>query len=381
MVAVALERVGPVRRAVALLALCAVLRGEDPQTVSLPGAARCGWSEVCDLAGEQLVLPWLWPAIKERADGLEPEVAERLHDAHARYIVRNLRLREQLRRVLGSLNDADVVPLLFKGALCLVDTAPGGLGPRWLSDLDIAVPAGRLDAAVTALEHDGYHEIAGHTFHNPYALTFGRADGVVPIDLHVELGAHPLPSVLPIAQAYEAAGALTLRGARAKGLSPTHQLVHNLLHTAVQDMNHAVAGLSLRQLLALRNIVETHGAQVDWSEVEMRMTCAGSTAALADYLWLGHRLLGMPIPSEAGLLEGRVRPRLFYLAALVSFGLRWPADLHRNLRYAFGSEYLDSLYGHRGVRWRLAAARLRHALELVRRDARKAAREATVQRV
>ena len=50
-------------------------------------------------------------------------------------------MKHQLGAATSALNRAGVEPLLFKGALALVDGTFETIGTRWMADLDLAVPA------------------------------------------------------------------------------------------------------------------------------------------------------------------------------------------------------------------------------------------------
>ena len=58
-------------------------------------------------------------------------------------------------------------------------------------------------------------------------------------------------------------------------LAPTDQVLHNILHAAVQDRGHAVGALPFKQLVILTRLVRVHGAEVDWQEIRARMEAQG----------------------------------------------------------------------------------------------------------
>jgi hypothetical protein len=138
-------------------------------------------------------------------------------------------------------------------------------------------------------------------------------------------------------------------------------VLYNVLHSSVQDGNHANGGLPLRQLLILSTLVETHGTAIDWAMIGRRMEEHGLARQMRDHLWLAHRFAGMDLP------EGNVSAwsRLHEGRVLANFALGWPAHLQRNLRGAMQRDYLDSLYHHGNHPLRLGAARVRHAVRIV----------------
>jgi hypothetical protein len=324
------------------------------------------WSGVLALARELSVTAPLFAAVREAAHAVPASVAEELRQSHLENTLRNVRLRQQLTQAAEALNADGIVPLLFKGSLQLVDGTLAGVGDRSMIDLDLLVPGDQLQAADEALRGLGYAPDPGKPFLHPHELPFLRARAAGPIELHVELGSPPIPSVLPAAEAWADSSELPFGDAVARALSPTHQVLNNILHSAVQDLDHAVGALPLRQLLTLSQLVRTHGSAVDWAEIDRRMELPGLGGELRDHLWLAHRVAGMPRPDASR----RVRPRVHEARVLASFALGWPADVQRNLRFAFGRAYLDSLYEHGDRSLKLTEARIRHAAHLVRRDGR-----------
>lgn len=334
-----------------------------PGTPELP--APDAWPELLELANDLLVMPALYPVMRRDPPAA---VREQIREWQRGNTVRNLRFRRQLIEAVAALNEVGIEPLLFKGSLQLVDGTLAHPGDRLMVDLDLLIPGDLESDATRALTGIGYATDRERPFAQPYELSFSRRRTVGPLDVHTELGADPIPEVLPTSIALAHSTELAVGAGRARALSPTHQVLHNILHAAVQDFNHAVGGLPLRQLVTLAGLVEAHGPAVDWADIRQAMNEHGLGRALRDHLWLAHRFAGMPLPPgdwgwPARLHEARV---------VASFALVWPAHVQRNLRYAFGSAYLDSLYGHGDRPLELAAARARHAAKLLRQGRRAA---------
>jgi hypothetical protein len=333
------------------------------------------WPEILAVAEELIVTPEICRVVRETPTNVPTAVADQLREAHLGHVVRNLRFRHELTRAVQAFNRAGTVPLLMKGSLQLVDGTLG-LGDRWMGDLDIVVPGADLSRSAEILVELGYRPDPGKPFLHPHELPFHRAGTPGPIEVHRELGSSPLADVLPVAEAWAASAELPIGQASARALSPTHQVLHNILHSAVQDLNHTVGGLPLRQLLTLAGLARVHGPAVDWPAIERRMQEHGLGGTYHDHLWLTHRLTGMALPDKVG---GGPSARLHERWALASFALGWPADAQRNLRHAFGRAYLDSLYAHGNRPLQLAWARARHGVTVLRRDGR-GAFEATLRR-
>ena len=330
-----------------------------------------------ELADELAVTPSLWSAL-QRFDIEPPQSAlDAFRQHHSWNVARNMGLRQGLAEAVVALNAVHIVPLLFKGSLSLVDGSVDDMGGRFMADLDLAVPAESLALAADALRDVGYEPLLRKPFEPVHDLPLVSQATSEVIDLHVELGSQSVATVLPVSVAWAASSELRFASAQARGLSPTHQVLHCILHSALQDVDHASGGLPLRQLVTLTHLARVHSSAIDWSEIETRAEKNGVDEVVRDHLWLAHRLAGLSLP---GRRWDGVRPRLHEFRVLANFSLGWPADLHRNLHLAFDSAHLDSLYAHGGRPSRLAVARVRHALQMLQRDWRGSSRRAFRQR-
>jgi hypothetical protein len=349
--------------------------GEPRRTRGLP---RIGWSDLVAVAVELGVAPALWCAAREVGDALPAQVAHELRDHYRANTLRNSRFRRQLTEAVHALNAAGIEPLLFKGGLQLVD-GTAGLGQRWMSDIDLAVPQQMWERAVDALRAIGYRQAPGAPFDHIHELPLARLHTPGLLDLHARIGSAPVVnSVLPLSEAWSASSELSFGGAQARALSPTHQVLQNVLHAAIQDLNHVVGGLPLRQLVELARLADVQRSTVDWTAIQAQMQAHGLSRVFEDHLWLAHRLVGMDIPRARSAGAGA---RFHEARVLTSFALGWPAEAQRNLRFAFGREYLDWLYEHGDRPVSLTGARVRHAALTLRRDGRQVVRQALQRRI
>jgi|SRR5579884_2045191 len=355
---------GPWRRIRALVELGRVLRGdpvEDP----------ANWSVIVELARELNVAPGLWRALQESPAIVAPaEVREALRREHAHNALRNLQLRGTLLEAVAALNAAGIVPLLLKGGLQLVDGSLVSVGDRWMIDLDLVVPSAAVPRALEAMASIGYRPYPEKPFMHPHEVPLFRRWADPFIELHTELGSAPIPGLLPVQDVWERSRELQLEGGlHAAGMAATDQILHSVLHAGIQDRNHRVGGLPLRHLLTLSRLQRHHGLDIDWSRVQALMDEAGLGTVLWDHLWLAHRFAGLDAPA---FIEDTFRRRLHELRVCLGLGLGWPPELQRNLEFALGREYLDSLYAHGDRAAALAASRVRHLVRVARRDRRRA---------
>jgi hypothetical protein len=351
--------------------------GVPNSTGSLRALRRGDWSELVAIAEELVLTPALWPALRKL--DVEPPKAELelLQQRHLWNAARNIRFRHGLTEAVGALNQVGVVPLLLKGGVSLVDGTVEDVGCRWMADLDLAVPVETLPETMEALAGVGFEAARPDPFGPPHELLVVRKGCPGPIELHTEIGVEALQAVLPTNQVWAASSELSFASVDARVPSPTHQVLHCILHSALVDLNHSVAGLPLRQLMTLTQLVQAHGSSASWAEIDTTAQAHGLTAAVRAHVWLAHRLCGLALPAG---YRGGLRERLHEARVLANFGLGWPAELQRNLHFAFGRDYLDSLYSHGGRPLRLAVARARHTRHLLHRDWRANLEEAVQRR-
>ncbi|MFN2591977.1 MAG: nucleotidyltransferase family protein, partial [Candidatus Dormibacteria bacterium] len=278
-------------------------------------------------------------------------------------------------QVMRSLNGVGIEPLLMKGALYFFDGTLRDLGARFTGDLDVVVPRGRWEDSIQALRGAGYVPDPGKAYMHPHELPIVAMGTPSSVELHSALGSAGVARVLPVEEAWRSSRHFAVEGAHFRGLSATHAGLHNVLHGQVQDLNHAVFVIPLRQLHTLLCLQRTKGTEIDWEAIGDRLRHHGLQGAYTGHIDLAGRLLGMRVPVPVG-----PGARGHSLIALAMFQLRWPADLNRNLRFALNAEYLDHLYAHGHRLSPLLRARARHLYRALRAGGRTALADALLAR-
>jgi hypothetical protein len=299
-----------------------------------------------------------------------PAAAGALRAAHRSTTGRNLLLRRQLSAALDVLRDAGVAAAPLKGALYLLDGTLPDPGVREMGDLDVAVAPDAFERAVAALGRAGYRPAPGRPFAHPHELPL--AGGLAPLELHPVLGSPAVTSVVPLPQALARAEPRDgwLR------LAADDVMAHHVLHTQVQDRNHFVFGVSLRQLHTAALVLAARGGELDWDALRRRFCAAGLEPVLDGWLAVARELAGLPVPPPRSRASSWRARAVRGVAALGG----WPADVARNVSFALGREYLTARYGLDGRPGRLAWARVRHLAGLAVAHPRDALRAAAVRR-
>jgi len=104
--------------------------------------------------------------------------------------------------------------------------------------------------------------------------------------------------------------------------SPTHRIIHNLFHAAVQDGEFVGGVISLKALYDLIRISEAHQASIDWEEIESSMRRRGFGRELEAHVYMADRLFGWQGPSG---IRPTWRAALHYQRCLMFNSLRGAA--------------------------------------------------------
>ena len=231
-----------------------------------------------------------------------------------------------------------------------------------MRDLDIVVPGDRFEDCVAAMRALGYDTAPGDwrwTYHYPELYRKGAPASV---DLHRHIGEQR--SILGAEEAFSAARPVEIDGVRARLLSPTHQILHNIVHSEIQDRGHELGIVWLRQLLVLAGMIERGGECIDWADIARRMDEAGLSRVLAARIHLAGSLLGAPLPD--GITFDR-RARRHADRCMRRYRWEWLVSLQQGwagMTEPFKRHHLDFIYACGTGSWRVNLTRIRHAWRL-----------------
>ena len=318
------------------------------------------------LGEREHVTPLLYRSL-ERNELLDllPADERRLLRARCHYnVLRNEQFRSFAVDLTGALNDAGITPVLLKGGVTLFDVRHGDPDTRVMADLDMLVPKERYPAAM-----DVVHDMGLTATIEDYNWTFSsspmkRPNDVGPVELHYYVGEQR--DVLPPALAWRDAVPLDAGGLDLLALSPTHRIVHNLLHSEVQDRGHALKLVRVRQLHEMAHLARRYGGEIDWPALGELFARHRLTRIARARFSLAARLLGAPMPPGFTLDGGGHLRRC--LRAHRSPPLRAALGFIGGISAPLTTRHLDLLYGcgtQPGLRLQLY--RVRHVFHLVLR--------------
>lgn len=322
------------------------------------------WPQIVDFANRELLAPALWAALTQKTATAEvpAESAGRLHRAHALNGIRNERFRGELDGILRCLNAVGIVPGLLKGAVDLHISRYSDPAARVLRDLDLLVRKTDHQRAVAALAALGYRvkeREAGWLTHSNDLI---RKGAMMPVDLHWFIGGQR--DILSPEEAWADSVIHRVGDVQFRALSAEHQIVHNLLHSELEDQG-SFGFVWPRQLLDLAALCRLHQGSIDWVKVHDCFARRGLERVPVARLYLANQLLGLPLPPG---VRPTLAARLHYVRCLTQLRWRWAmvlAQFAATILSPLDPRLLDVIYGVGGGRGELARVRIRHGLRLL----------------
>jgi hypothetical protein len=218
---------------------------------------------------------------------------------HAAASDRNDALRHELLAVATELNAIDVVPVLLKGGIRLVD----GLWPdrawRFMNDLDLLVPEAGLWACVAQLARSGWRPCDARRQDLAQHVILVHPEATARLELHRQPLSAERVELLPATRMLARARSLEIGAATVAIPAREDQIVHLVAHGMLEHAFLRNGRCVLRELAELKLLL----AAAEPREVERardRFVATGNELAWEVSLDLGARCLGGP-PAAASL--------------------------------------------------------------------------------
>lgn len=344
---------------------CSEGRAEQIKRQMLSIAAR--WPQIVDFANHELLAPTLWAALSEKSltSAVPASSAGRLRRAHALNGIRNERIRAELEAILRALNAVGIVPVLLKGAVDLYVSRYSDPAARVLRDLDLLVLKPDHERAIAALAHLKYQVKERAAGWLTYSNDLIRKGALMPVDLQWFISGQR--DLLSPEDAWGDSSIHRIGDVEFRTLSPEHQIIHNLLHSELQDRGSDVGFVWLRQLLDFAALCRLHQRSIDWEKVRESFARHGLERVLVGRLYMANRLLGLPMPP---VVRPTLGARLHYVRCLAILRWRWSmalAQFAATTLSPLDGRLLGIIYGDANGRpQQLAWLRLKHGLRLFR---------------
>jgi putative nucleotidyltransferase-like protein len=286
-----------------------------------PGFPQFDWEALISVADRHLLLPALWKSLCRAGliSELEPDVRDFLNEIYSLNAGRNSRIKSQATEVVDAFSRAGIASMLLKGAVFLFEAAAEDLGERMMLDLDVLVPERDLTRSISLLQELGYAAIGNQELahHHPPLV---RQGDIASVEVHWRVCEDP--NLLPAERVFSERMIVSAGSSRVSIPSPTHRIIHDLFHAAVQDGEFVGGVISLKALYDLIRIDGAHHASIDWERIDNSMRSSGFGRELEANIYLAERLFGWEGPS---CIKPTWRAAVHYQRCLLLSSLRGAA--------------------------------------------------------
>ena len=185
----------------------------------------------------------------ELRDALPQSALDYLDGLAVTVCQRNARVLDQAIGVANILNRIEVRPVLLKGGANLMRSLYPDPGMRVMTDLDMLVPADRIEECVTCLHAEGFRPFRDYrhprAHHDP---PLGRPDLPLPLELHHSVLANPYDRFLTATEVSESAVSMEGYGVSIAVPSPNCAVIHNVAHAQLNNHDYVYGWIDLRSL-------------------------------------------------------------------------------------------------------------------------------------
>jgi hypothetical protein len=268
------------------------------------------WEYVVAFANAQLVITALWKALcdKKLQDVLPEDVSSYLSELHSLNHKRNAAMRLQMEEIIRNLNLEGLEPLLLKGAALMFMGAFDDPAERIMMDVDIMVRTEDAKKTMENLSVLGYRSMEQDHLAYRYCqhlAPMARDHDAASVEVHTELF-HSIddPIVLGPKEVWRESERVNINGLAFRVLSPTHFVVHNIVHSEAHHHCFALGKIPMRDLLDLAVFLRLRARDVDWREIDLSMGRHGLRRMARSHMHMGSRLFGVTVPAAMGPSAG-----------------------------------------------------------------------------
>ena len=265
--------------------------------------AGVNWQIAISFANAGLVTGVLWSELTRRPElsvALTDDERDYLSSYHQLTQSRNRAIRAQALACIELLAEDGIAALPLKGAAYLIENLGDALS-RFISDIDLLVPADRAQAARNALIRAGYRDapvspVAGAEHHHLTALL--HDDLPAAVELHTAVVPKTLAAALPTDAVWARANPVRIDPVDVPLPSPTDAATISFLHGELVDLGTLLLTIPLRLFHDLHTLQTAHGHAIDWQEIAGRADAVNGGARLRRYLYYYERLSGSKVPAN-----------------------------------------------------------------------------------
>lgn len=227
-------------------------------------------------------------------EGTPATLLETLQTRSRQLSLQNLGATQELLDLLTVFEETDIPAVPFKGPV-LAAQVYGDLGARQFSDLDVMIPADRIDTARTTVIQAGFEPVSEFTPRERTAqrrcgnhVRFRRED--VSVELHWQLSPARLAVPIDYDWMVSRRDEITLAGQSVPTLAPEPLLVALCIHGSKHCWKR------LKWICDIGMLVRS--STLDWERVETEAERIGRTRQLYLGVLLAAELVDAPVPDE-----------------------------------------------------------------------------------
>ena len=265
-------------------------------TTKLKGITSADWEKVIELSIKHSVAPLLYQRLKAVSSEatIPVNVVDRLHEIYLNSAARNMRLFDELSKVLRMLQDDGIQVIVLKGAH-LAEIVYNNIALRPMDDVDLMVKKADLPRVAEKFLKMGYNSterisvkglsstIEKPTFTNLHNNYF---------DIHWTLDIDSFQ--IDVTSLWEKAQSVKIAGVKTLVLAPEDLLLYISEHASF----HHVFYHSLKFLCDISLTIRHYQNQVDWEQVHLRAKQWRLDRCLYLTLYLASELLKVSVPAK-----------------------------------------------------------------------------------
>jgi hypothetical protein len=262
------------------------------------------WAAIVQVANQHLLCPTLYGRLEQNRllSCIPSELCDYLKTLYKGNGERNRRIMAHTRETIRILNGIGIEPVLLKGVANLLTGLYPDRNMRFLSDIDLLVPASRLKKCVDTLQAAGYFpmEETQTDFwktHHHYPPLLKKESGVR-IELHHELVEKKhRPLICAECVLHNSLLVESIDG-RFRIPSAQDRIIHNVVHTQLTDRDYSRMMVQLRQLYDFVLLADNLEGKINWEEIARMFARNRHRNALVAYLLEARLFFGFPLPGR-----------------------------------------------------------------------------------
>jgi len=252
------------------------------------------WEKVIELSIKHSVTPLLYQRLKAFISeaAIPGKILDKLHEIYLNSATKNMRLFNELSKVLRILQDDGIPVIVLKGAH-LAEIVYNNIALRSMADVDLMVKKTDLPRVAEKFLKMGYNSTYPINI-NELSSTIQKPSFTSPhnnhFDIHWTIDIHSFK--IDVASLWEKTQSVTIAGVKTLVLAPEDLLLHLSIHASF----HHVFYWMLRSLCDISQTIWHYGDEIDWKQLHFRAKQWRIEKCLYLTLYLAVKLLEVSMP-------------------------------------------------------------------------------------